>query len=161
MTSGGARARSGPPPDRNAIRNGRSGADWIRLPASGRQGDPPPWPLPKKTRREGQLWAELWRRPQALMWEAKGQELQVALYARSLREAERAGASVASRTLLLRQEEYLGLSEPGLARNRWVIVEDAAMTDRPADERESRAVEIAEAWVGPDIRERARRMDAT
>lgn len=136
MSSGGARARSGPPPDRHAIRNGRSGADWIRLPASGRRGEPPRWPIPKPTSREKALWAELWKLPQALMWEAKSQELQVALYVRSLREAERTGASVAARTLLLRQEEYLGLSEPGLARNHWIIdsgsPDDAIPDDRPA-----------------------------
>lgn len=93
------------------------------------------------------------------MWEAKGQELQVALYARSLREAERPGASVAARTLLLRQEEYLGLSEPGLARNHWVIVaETEAPPAEPTDERAEQAVQIAEAWTGTDIRERARRV---
>lgn len=59
MPSGGARARSGPPPQRDAIRNGRAGADWIRLPASGREGEPPPFPLPRSTRRERELWASL------------------------------------------------------------------------------------------------------
>lgn len=144
MASGGARARSGPPPDRNAIRNGRSGADWIRLPASGRKGDAPAWPIPRGTKRELVLWADLWRMPQALMWEAKGQELQVALYVRSLREAERPGASVAARTLLLRQEEYLGLSEPGLARNHWII--DSGSPDEPAHEpTNNRPVPISDA----------------
>lgn len=121
MASGGARARSGPPPDRNAIRNGRAGADWIRLPASGRKGDPPGWPLSWPTKRELALWAVEWRRPQAIMWEANGQEVEVALYVRSLREAEKAGVAVAARTLIVRQQEYLGLSQPGLARNRWII----------------------------------------
>lgn len=152
MTSGGARARSGPPPDRNALRNGRSGADWIRLPASGRAGEPPAWPLaPKATTRERQIWAELWKTPQALMWEAKGQELQVALYVRSLREAERPGASVASRTLLLRQEEYLGLSEPGLARNHWVIDAGGPEPTTSSDEPVGRPIPIS------DARERLRR----
>lgn len=127
MASGGARARSGPPPERNAIRNGRSGADWIRLPASGRKGAPPGWPLTRPTKREVALWSDLWKTPQAIMWEGNGQGLEVALYVRSLREAEKSGSSSAARTLLLRQQEYLGLSQPGLARNRWTIVDDAAM----------------------------------
>jgi hypothetical protein len=152
MASGGARARSGPPPDRNAIRNGRSGADWIRLPASGRKGDPPAWPITRATKRELALWADLWAKPQALMWEAKRQELQVALYVRSLREAEHVGASVASRTLLLRQEEYLGLSEPGLARNRWIIVEDAALAEPTGDPASDRPIPIS------DARDRLRKM---
>lgn len=121
MSSGGARARSGPAPDRNAIRNGRAGADWIRLPATGRKGEPPAFPLPRPTKREQTIWAEEWRRPQAIMWEASGQELEVALYVRTLREAEVPKAAASIRTLLVRMQEHLGLSQPGLARNHWII----------------------------------------
>lgn len=128
MTSGGARARSGPAPERNAIRNGRAGADWIRLPASGRKGDPPPFPLPHVTLREKAIWNDEWKRPQAIMWEANGQELEVALYVRTVREAERPKTATALRTLLVRMQEHLGLSQPGLARNRWLIVDDLALT---------------------------------
>lgn len=134
-----------------ALRNGRSGADWIRLPAGGRTGDPPAWPIPRPTKREIQLWAELWKSPQALMWEAKGQQLQVALYVRSLREAEKPGVPVASRTLLLRQEEYLGLSEPGLARNHWIIDAGVAAPAEGPGEDEGRPIPIS------DARERLRR----
>lgn len=121
MSSGGARARSGPAPDRLAIRNGRAGADWIRLPAAGRTGETPDFPLPRPTKRERALWAIEWARPQALMWEANGQELEVALYVRTIRESELPGAKVALRTLLVRMQEHLGLSQPGLARNHWII----------------------------------------
>ena len=121
MSSGGARARSGPAPDRNAIRNGRAGADWIRLPAKGRVGDPPAFPLPRSTMREREIWAQEWKRPQAIMWEANGQELEVALYVRTLREAEQPKAPASLRTLLVRMQEHLGLSQPGLARNHWII----------------------------------------
>jgi len=55
------------------------------------------------------------------MWEANGQELEVALYVRTIRESELAGAKVALRTLLVRMQEHLGLSQPGLARNHWII----------------------------------------
>lgn len=131
MTSGGARARSGPAPDRTAIRNGRAGADWIRLPAKGRHGDPPAFPLPRPTRRELAIWAELWSTPQALMWEAAGQEREVANFVRTQAEAEKRGAPSALRTLVLRMEEHLGLSQPGLARNRWTIVDDTAIAPTP------------------------------
>lgn len=47
MPRGGARLRSGPPPDMNALRRERDGKDWTKLPAAGRTGDPPPWPLPE------------------------------------------------------------------------------------------------------------------
>lgn len=48
MPRGGARVNSGPPPDPNALRRDRpSDKDgWTTLPAEGRQGDPPAWPLP-------------------------------------------------------------------------------------------------------------------
>ena len=156
MTSGGARARSGPVPERNAIRNGRSGADWIRLPASGRKGDPPDWPaaVPRPTKHELAHWTEEWRRPQAIMWEAAGQELEVALYVRAVRIAANPKAKSADRTLVRQLLEHLGLSQPGLARNRWMIVDDSAMTGeaQAADGDSQAPIPIS------DARERIRRM---
>jgi hypothetical protein len=55
------------------------------------------------------------------MWEANGQELEVAMYVRTLAESELRGAKVALRTLLVRMQEHLGISQPGLARNHWII----------------------------------------
>lgn len=48
MPRGGARVNSGPPPDPNALRRDRKEdkAGWTILPAEGRQGDLPVWPLP-------------------------------------------------------------------------------------------------------------------
>jgi hypothetical protein len=133
VSSGGARARSGPAPDRNAIRNGRAGADWIRLPASGRKGAPPAFPLSRPTARELALWAQEWRRPQAIMWEANGQELEVALYVRAVRIAEGAKAKVGDRNLVPRLQEALGLSQPGLARNHWIIDSGDPAGEAPED----------------------------
>ena len=152
MASGGARARSGPAPDRNAIRNGRAGADWIRLPASGRKGESPEWPLTRATGRERTLWEREWRRPQAIMWEANGQELEVALYVRAVRIAENPKAKAGDRNLVKQLFEHLGLSQPGLARNRWVIVDDAAAADSPGDTTTARPIPIS------DARDRLRRM---
>lgn len=152
MTSGGARARSGPAPERNAIRNGRAGADWIRLPASGRKGEPPPFPLPRRTKRELAVWDQEWHRPQAIMWESSGQELEVALYVRTLVEAEHRGAAASIRTLLVRMQEHLGLSQPGLARNRWTIVEDGAVASDTSVETGVAPIPIS------DARDRLRRM---
>lgn len=47
MGRGGARVNSGPPPDPNALRRDRreDKAGWTLLPAAGRQGDVPEWPL--------------------------------------------------------------------------------------------------------------------
>jgi hypothetical protein len=132
VAKGGARAVSGPPPDPNALRRERDSGDWVTLPAEGRDGKVPSWPLSKASSREATLWRREWRRPQAVMWERNGQELEVALYVRSLAAAEHLDASVASRTLVRQQQEALGLSVPGLARNRWRIEHVEASSPRPA-----------------------------
>ncbi len=73
--------------------------------------------------RETELWTEEWRRPQAIEWERNGQEVEVALYVRALVAAEAPDAKVTLRTLVKQQQEALGLSLPGLARNLWKIEE--------------------------------------
>jgi hypothetical protein len=134
----GTSNRSGPAPDPNALRRDRDGKDWISLPPVGRTEPAPKWPLTRPSSRELGLWASEWARPQAIMWEINGQELEVALYVRSLVAAERNSASVASRTLIRQQQEALGLSIPGLARNHWRIAQPevarprARRDDRPS-----------------------------
>jgi hypothetical protein len=124
VAKGGARARSGPPPDPNALRRDRpSDGEWKSLPAEGRKGRAPGWPFAEQSSREKQLWSREWKRPQAVEWERNGQELEVALYVRCLADAESPRASVAARTLVRQQQEALGLSLPGLARNRWRIAD--------------------------------------
>lgn len=139
--SGGARAHSGPPPDPAALRRERDAGQWVHLPAAGRSGEPPAWPLSRPTARELALWALEWARPQALMWEVNGQALEVAMYVRTVRDAEKPKASVAARTLVKQQQEALGLSLPGLARQRWIIDHDPgqAQVDRPVVRSDVRA----------------------
>lgn len=121
MPSGGARVRSGPPPQRGAVRRGRSSDDWVHLPAAGRPGDSPAFPLPRPSKFELAAWEREWRRPQAIAWEALGWEIQVALYVRTLRAAAGPKATSGNTTNLLRQMASLGLTADGLARNHWVI----------------------------------------
>lgn len=122
MAKGGARARSGPAPDPNALRRDRKNdGEWVELPAEGRDGPTPQWPLDQASTRELDLWSGEWERPQALMWEINGQDVEVALYVRSLVAAEQLDAPVAARTLVRQQQEALGISVPGLHRNRWRI----------------------------------------
>jgi hypothetical protein len=136
MPQGGARSRSGPPPDPDALRRDRPSdqAGWIHLPAAGRPGEPPAWPLAKPTTRERTLWAAEWLRPQALMWESLGLVLEVAMYVRNVVAAEKPDASPPMRTLVLRQMDSLGLTVGGLARNRWVIDDVAGAKPEPARE---------------------------
>jgi hypothetical protein len=88
------------------------------------------------------------------MWDAAGQEREVANFVRTQGEAEKRGAPAALRTLVLRMEEHLGLSQPGLARNRWVIVEDSAVGTEPAAGAEAGARPIPIS----DARDRLRKM---
>ena len=117
----GHSVRSGPPPDPNALYGNKAMGEWIDLPPEGRSGPPPPWPLDGMTVREGVLWATEWRRPQAVMWERNDQVLEVALYVRSLTIAEQPDAATPARALIRQQMEALGISIPGMQRNRWRI----------------------------------------
>jgi hypothetical protein len=117
----GVHGRQGPPPDPNALRREHDNGEWVTLPSEGRVGDAPDWPLADQTERERELWDNEWRRPQAIMWERNGQELEVAMYCRCFALAEQMNATVAARTLIRQQQEALGISLPGMARNRWKI----------------------------------------
>lgn len=132
MAKGGARARSGPAPDPQALRRERDAGEWTELPAAGRAGDPPEWPLSDPTPRELELWAVEWRRPQAIMWERNGQALEVAMFCRAVADAESPRASVSARTLVRQQMDSLGLSVPGLRSNRWKIVDAVSVSAAPA-----------------------------
>ncbi len=124
MARGGARPVSGPAPDPNALRRTRPSdqSRWTMLPAEGRQGNPPWWPLTEANERERVLWDELWERPQAVMWDQLGQTLEVALFVRTLAESEQPGSILASRQLARQSMESLGLTVQGMLRNRWKIV---------------------------------------
>ncbi|MEU9436589.1 hypothetical protein [Streptomyces sp. NPDC048252] len=78
------------------------------------------------------LWVKMWAKPQALMWERYGQELEVALYVRRLVEAEKPESAVVLSTLVRQMADSLGLTTPGMRGNRWRI-------DRPAEEDETPA----------------------
>ena len=131
MPSGGARARSGPAPDPNALRRDRKDdAGWSVLPAEGRKGSAPSWPLIDPTPREMQLWVEHWKKPQALLWERDGQELQVAIYVRTFSEAEISGAQTTLRTLLRQQAGELLLTIPAMLSARIKISTDEVAVKR-------------------------------
>ena len=115
----GGHGSSGPAPDPNALARERDAAQWTILPAGGRVGDPPDWPLTKASARELQWWARLWAYPQAQEWEKLGQAVEVAVYVRRLTQAEKPGAPVNLGTLLRQLADALGLTIPGMLRLRW------------------------------------------
>lgn len=130
MPKGGARARSGPAPDPNALRRDRDSGDWVVLPAEGRTEDPPAWPLVDPSARELELWLAEWKRPQAVAWARLGLADEVALYVRSFAQAEQPGAPVTLSTLVKQFRDSLGLSVAGLRVNRWRIARDEVAEKR-------------------------------
>lgn len=134
MASGGARSRSGPPPDPNALRRDRKDdGEWLTLPAGGRDGEPPAWPLTGGTERELELWAKLWAKPQAVAWERLGLEYEVGMLVRRMAEAETPGSHTSTGTLVRQMMDSLGLTTPGLRSNRWKL-----STDEVGEAREER-----------------------
>ncbi|MEU9839732.1 hypothetical protein AB0C69_10980 [Actinomadura sp. NPDC048032] len=133
----GGHARSGPPPDPNALRRERDKGEWSLLPATGRPGDAPVWPLSGHSEREADLWADLWRKPQSLMWERYGQEIEVALYVRNLAQVEKPGSPINLGTLVRQMADSLGLTTPGLRANRWKIEPVVPAEAVPAPSKES------------------------
>lgn len=125
MPKGGARSRSGPAPDPNAIRRDRPSdqAGWTVLDRRGRRGTAPAWPLTKASPREVVVWRRQWKRPQAIEWERNGQEEEVAIYVRALVVAEDPSAPTSSRVLVRQLQDSLGISLPGMQRLRWHIGE--------------------------------------
>lgn len=137
MTSGGARARSGPPADPNALRRDRKDdKDWTTLPMEP-VSQVPDFPLSDASPFELSLWADLWGKPQAHMWVALGLKFQVAFYVRNFVKASAPDAVAAWVAGVLRQEAELGLSTVGMGQLRWRISVDE-VAERREDARPAR-----------------------
>lgn len=135
--------------------------DWVDLPAAGFSGVVPEFPLPraiqfssffengkKVTERDDdattdvwdaelELWAELWRKPQAAAWDSLGLKFQVAAYVRAYLESVKADAVSGLKTAVLRMEAELGLNVPGMRSNGWRIAEGSTAEVPPAARRTS------------------------
>jgi hypothetical protein len=111
-------------------RDRKDDAGWTVLPAEGRKGKAPSFPLIDPSKRELQIWVRLWKLPQALLWEKNQQELAVAFHVRTLCEAERADAQANLRTLVRQQAGELLLTIPAMYSARVRIAEDEVATKR-------------------------------
>ena len=114
-----------PIPDPNALRRDRKDdASWTTLPSKV-DVKTPAWPLVGESERETELWAGIWKRPQALLWKQNSQEIEVALYVRQLAIVELpsvGGAALAM--VLLRQADNLLLTIPAMYKARVKIAAD-------------------------------------
>jgi hypothetical protein len=109
------------PPKPDAVRrNARTGPEL--LPAGGRQGDTPVWPLDLVSSAETQLWRELWATPQAVAWERHGWTRVVARYCRVAIAAEGMDKDALSEARQL--EDRLGLTPKSMRMLMWQIAAD-------------------------------------
>ena len=144
MVSGGPRARSGPAPTSTDRSHKAQAEGWITLPAEGRQGAEPAFPLSAPSDREMALWARLWEMPQATMWETLNQEYEVASYVRLLVRAEKPGSSAIIWGQVKQFAESLGLSVSGMQRNRWTIAALDADDEAGAPQASSQVTNLAD-----------------
>jgi hypothetical protein len=117
-----------------------------QLPAEGRKGPSPTWPLPGLPEddeglfavlegREAELWDELWATPQAVAWERLRWLRTVARYVRFEVRAETGDLKAGAEARLL--EDRLGLSPQAMLRLRWEVSADEVAEQR--EERTSQA----------------------
>ena len=118
-----------PPSFDPARKNARVGP--VQLPAEGRRGRPPAWPLPgSPSTDEKRAWAELWATPQAVAWEKLGWTRTIGRYCRILVEAEMPNARREVRSSATEFEDRLGLTPKAMRLMLWQIVEDETAARR-------------------------------
>lgn len=126
-------AQTVPPKFDPARRNARTGP--LKLPAEGRPGDPPAWPLPgKMSVAETAAWAVLWATPQAVAWERLGWTRTVARYCRVMVEAERRNAPAKALMEARQLEDRLGLTPKAMRMLLWEVTADEVGEQRQASE---------------------------
>jgi hypothetical protein len=119
-----------PMPPKFDPQRGTRGRGPVQLPAEGRQGEPPAWPIPgRATAAEVKTWEMLWATPQAVAWEKMGAGTvwEVARYCRTSVAATRPGALgmpggaslVAQATAMA---DRLGLTPKSMRLLLWEIV---------------------------------------
>lgn len=138
----------GPPPKHPAQRRRRNNKpDLLALPAEGRKGRAPKWPLPSQTDAEAKVWTETWHTPQAAAWERLGWNRTVARYVRFLVRSEDPKSTVALLSEVRQLEDRLGLTPMSMLRLRWEVKADEVAEKRgeaaPAPTRRLRAVDPA------------------
>jgi hypothetical protein len=155
MPRGGARNRSGPPPDPNSGRSDRRGLKLTTLPSEGYCGEVPEFPLSKisvydvyfedkkrvkeldedatqaRWERELELWHWAWSTPQACAWTREPWRwYTVAMWVRTSAVCESSDATAADKNSLHRFADQIGLTPAGLRENGWSIAADTVSEKR-------------------------------
>lgn len=142
---GGARNRSGPHASAYSARSDARDIRALKLPVGGYDGDFPALfeVLPGGTEREGQVWATLWKTPQASQWaRERWRWPTVAMYVRMIVRSEDPEASAATVNAAQRLADQIGMTPAGLKENGWLIVADDSAVDHD-QQRKQHAVQRA------------------
>jgi len=137
MASGGARNRSGPTADPTSGRSDARSYKLTALPSAGYDGTPPDFPLPRPLKREHELWAEVWRTPQACAWSMPSERWRtrtVAQYVRLAVRCEDRSAPASLIAQLHRFADQIGLTTAGLAEMGWQVAVDEVGARRAEQE---------------------------
>lgn len=129
----GGHARSGPPPDPHSRTSERKGFTETSLPATGFAGEAPILTdyLPEATSRHETIWSQLWRTPQACMWDRDRWLVPiVADLVRCQVRAEDPDAPAAWETPIQQKRTELGLTQSGMRFLGWAIVRDELAAKR-------------------------------
>lgn len=126
-----------PRPPKFEPARGTRGRGPTKLPAEGREGEVPIWPLSgKQSAAEREAWAELWSTPQAVAWERLGAGCvrEVARYCRLRTAAEKPNATAAQQAQVTALADRLGLTPKAMRLLLWEIVEDEVGIQRQESE---------------------------
>lgn len=94
------------------------------LPAGGRGGQAPAWPLGKATADERRHWNDLWKKPQAVIWEQWHAEDVVAQYVQIVVRCEQPDPPVMLLSERRQMQMQLGLLPGALFRLQWTLTDD-------------------------------------
>lgn len=117
------------PPSVDPVRrNARVGP--LKLPAEGRKGETPRWPLASQSVGEEGAWEQLWHTPQAVAWERLGWTRTVARYCRIMVAAEHPDAAAGVMAQATALEDRLGLTPKSMRLLLWEVVSDEVTEQR-------------------------------
>lgn len=127
MARGGARNRSGPPPDPRSGRSERRGIRLTALPSEPFEGDVPEFGLPGATERELELWSEAWTWPQAWAWSQPSERWRLRplrMWVRLSVAGEATDVNAAMLSQIHRFADQSALTQAGLREAGWAIASD-------------------------------------
>ncbi len=131
---GGARNRSGPPPDPDSATSERRGYSLEFLPPAGYDGPVPEFPLPDPSPRELEVWSAAWRTPQACAWSLPSEQWRwdtVGLWVRVKVRCEDPAVSPSVLSQLHRLADQIGLTTAGLQYMGWRVGNAPKPADQP------------------------------